>query len=292
MASANQIKMKTTQTQRFLRAALWRGQRVVNWLRNKLIYARDARALTRELLADITQLNEQEVNNTRAKIREFCLAREYDRETQDMWETHIYRLMLTEKWIADIMASLPGNGKALDLGVEGIASDYWRSKFPQVQWENTDYDLRFPWKVAASSVDLIVCTELVEHLSDQPNEIFNEGFYKLGFNSLLRESFKALKPGGFMFLTTPNAASVWHVKEVLRGKPPWFFIKHVREYTLPEVVEMLTGAGFEIVRQQDIHCMSVMAYSDYSPIFQLLLENGFPTNGRGDDLFILARKPA
>ena len=55
---------------------------------------------------------------------------------------------------------------------------------------------------------------------------------------------------------------------------------------------MLTGAGFEIVRQQDIHCMSVMAYSDYSPIFQLLLENGFPTNGRGDDLFILACKPA
>ena len=274
-----------------MRAILWRGQRVVNWLRNKLIYARDARALTRKLFADIDQLDEADLKNTRAKIREFCLAREYDQETQELWNSHIYRLMLTEKWIAEIAGSLPEDAKAMDLGVEGIASDYWRFKFPHKQWENTDYDLRFPWQAAPSSVDLIVCTELVEHLSDQPNAIFNEGFYKLGFGTLLRESYRALKPGGFLFLTTPNAASVWHVKEVLRAKPPWFFIKHVREYTLPEVAEMLTEAGLEIVRKQDIHCMSVMSYSDYSPIFQLLLENGFPTDGRGDDLFVVASKP-
>ncbi len=227
--------MKKTQSQRYLRAVLWRGQLVVNWLRTKLIYARDARALNRELFAVV-------------------------------------------------------NGKALDLGVEGVASDYWRFKFPQVHWENTDYDLRFPWKVPASSVDLIICTELVEHLSDQPNEIFNEGFYKLGFIALLRESFKALKPGGYLFMTTPNAASVLHLKSVLQGDPPWFFIKHVREYTLSEVVTLSEQAGFEIVREQDVHCMSVMAYSDYSLVFQLLLENGFPTAGRGDDLFVLARK--
>ncbi len=282
--------MKKTQSQRYLRAVLWRGQLVVNWLRTKLIYARDARALNRELFAVVNGLDEQEVINTRAKLREFGMARGFDKEMQDLWETHIYRLMLTQKWVAEIVDSLPGKLKALDLGVEGVASDYWRFKFPQVHWENTDYDLRFPWKVPASSVDLIICTELVEHLSDQPNEIFNEGFYKLGFIALLRESFKALKPGGYLFMTTPNAASVLHLKSVLQGDPPWFFIKHVREYTLSEVVTLSEQAGFEIVREQDVHCMSVMAYSDYSLVFQLLLENGFPTAGRGDDLFVLARK--
>src|SRR6266498_2753499 len=145
--------MKKTRSQRYLRAVLWYGQLVVNWLRTKLIYARDARALNRELFAVAYGLDEQEVITTRAQIREFGVARGHDKEMQDLWETHIYRLMLTQKWIAEILDSLPGKIKALDLGVEGIASDYWRFKFPRVQWGNTDYDLRFPWNVPASSVD-------------------------------------------------------------------------------------------------------------------------------------------
>jgi len=269
---------------------LWRGQRLVNWLRSKLVYARDARTLNQVLFADVWQLEESEVNNVTSKLRGFCQERGYDEATRSAWDAHVYRVMLSEKWIANLLHSSPSITKALDLGVESVTSDYWRFKFPGIHWENTDYDLRYPWKIAASSIDLIVCTELVEHLSDQPNVIFNEGFYKLGFQSLLAEGYKALKPGGHLFITTPNAASVLHVKAILQGDPPWFFIKHVREYTMSEVVELITKAGFEIVEKRDIHCMSVMAYSDYSPIFQLLLENGYPVEGRGDDLFILARK--
>ncbi|PKN92533.1 MAG: hypothetical protein CVU44_15480 [Chloroflexi bacterium HGW-Chloroflexi-6] len=284
--------MKTTRSHRFLRYLLWHGQRVINWFRSKLIYARDARDLTHQLFSDISLLNEQDVSDTSEKLLEYCLARGYGPETQKIWKTHAYRLMLTEKWISDVLDLHQPQAKVLDLGVKDVAGEYWRFKFPWVQWENTDYDLRFPWKTTASSFDMILCTELVEHLSDQVNEqSFNEGFYKLGFMTLLGESFKALKPGGWLLITTPNAASVFHLKAVLRGDPPWFFIKHVREYTMPEVVELLKNAGFEIVRKQDIHCMTVMAYSDYTPIFQLLLENGFPTEGRGDDLFVLAHKP-
>jgi len=199
--------------------------------------------------------------------------------------------MITEKWIDEILQSRTGKITAVDLGVESVTSDYWRFKFPGVLWQNTDWDLRYPWKLPESSVDLIVCTEMVEHLSDQPNDIFNEGFYKLGFIALLNESYKALKPGGHLFITTPNAASVLHIKLALQGDPPWFFIKHVREYTLNEVLNQTREAGFEIIRARDIHCMSIMAFSDFSPIFQILLENGFSTNGRGDDLFVVARKP-
>lgn len=283
--------MKTTATRRLLRSILWRGQRMVNWFRNKLIYARDARALNQALFADIAQFSEQEVNTTIAKIHEFCTKRGYDKDTLVAWNGHVYRVMLSEKWIAEVLDPISGDIRALDLGEESVTTDYWKYRFPKAQWENTDYDLRYAWKASASYADLIVCTELVEHLSDQPNVIFNEGFYKLGFVALLRESFRVLKPGGILFITTPNAASILHIKATLQGDPPWFFIKHVREYTLPEVVELLTQAGFEIMRKRDVHCMSAMAYSDYSPIFQLLLENGFHTDGRGDDLFVLARKP-
>lgn len=283
--------MKTTATRRLLRSILWRGQRVVNWLRNNLVYARDARALNQALFADVSQFSEREINATISKIQEFCEKRGYDKDTRIAWNSHVYRVLLSKKWIAEALESLSGDVKALDLGTESVTTDYWRFSFPKAEWGNTDYDLRYAWKAPASSVDLIVCTELVEHLSDQPNAIFNEGFYKLGFVTLIRESLKALRPGGYLFLTTPNAASVLHIKAALQGDPPWFFIKHVREYTMPEVVEVVKDGGFEIVHKRDIHCMTAMAYSDYSPIFQLLLENGFSTDGRGDDLFVLARKP-
>jgi SAM-dependent methyltransferase len=283
--------MQQTKTIRLLRSVLWRGQRIVNWLRNNLIYASDAREINRALFANVNNLDKSEVEKNTKKMQELCLARGYDKATQSLWETHIYRMMLTEKWIAEILQHLPDGQTALDLGVESITSDYWRLKFPAVHWSNTNWDLRYPWKTENGTIDLIVCTELVEHLSDPANEIFNEGFYKFGFIALLKESYQALKPGGYLFITTPNAASILHIKLILQGDPPWFFDKHVREYTMNEVVHQAREVGFEIVRNSDIHCMSVMSYTDFSPIFQMLLENGFSTAGRGDDLFVVVRKP-
>jgi SAM-dependent methyltransferase len=291
--------MEKITPQRVLRAVLWRGQRVINWLRARSIYARDAQKLARALFADVSQLDEQEVNRALDRMHEFGEARGHNQEYQELWDTHVYRMILSEKWIADAMTSIPDDGRAMDLGAESLTSDYWRYKFPKVRWGNTENDLRLPWNSPASSVDLIVCTELIEHLSDPPNVIFNEGFYKRGVVSVLQEGFKALKPGGYLFLTTPNAASLLHIKAVLQGDPPWFFNKHVREYTMPEVVALLQEAGFEIVRKHVIHCMSVrnvhhmtdLDYAEYSDIFLQLLENSYPVEGRGDDLFILARKP-
>lgn len=282
--------MQQTKPLRFLRALL--GQRFINWLRTKLMYTKDARELNRVLFSNVTQLNKSEIEKNIKEMRRLSEARGYDKNDQDLWDTHVYRMMLSEIWIGEIVKSLTEQAKVMDLGVESVTSDYWRLKFPGVAWSNTNWDLRYPWKTEAGTTDLIVCTELVEHLSDQANEIFNEGFYKSGFFVLLRESYQALKPGGYLFLTTPNAASVLHIKLTLQGDPPWFFIKHVREYTMNEVVEQVKGAGFEIVRNKDIHCMSIGTHPDFTSIFQILLENGYDTNGRGDDLYILARKPA
>jgi hypothetical protein len=281
--------MKAITGERIREAALWRAQQAVDWLRGKLSYARQARALQHKLFQDVESLTPDELALIRSKFHESCLARGYDSATEKMWETHIHRILLTEKWIAKALSLLPADSLALDLGAESVASDYLRFKFPQARWENTDFDVRYPWKTPPASVDLIICTELVEHLSDQPNDSFNEGFYKQGFIALTVESFKALKPGGYMFLSTPNAASVVHLWAAARGTPPWFFIKHVREYILAEVTGQLQYAGFEVVEARDVHCMTMWA--DHTPIFRMLLENGFPVEGRGDDLFVLVRKP-
>lgn len=267
---------------------LW-AQQVVNWLRGKFLYAKQARDLQRKLFQEVDSLSPEDLNLIREKFHQSCVIRGYDAEMEKIWDMHVNRILLSEKWIHRALEGLPVDSLMLDLGAESVASDYLRFKFPQVRWKNTDFDVRFPWKISASSIDLIVCTELVEHLSDQPNEKFNEGFYMLGFKTLAEESLKALRPGGYMFLSTPNAASVIHIWATAQAKPPWFYIKHVREYILSEVTGQLQNAGFEIVDARDVHCMTI--WIDHTPIFRMLLENNFPVNGRGDDLFVLARKP-
>lgn len=283
--------MNTHSFQRFLRAVRWRSQRIFVWLGNRMRFSQYPHTLNDKLFADVNTLKKTNIEFTRKKFHEFAKARGYDKDSQEKWETHIYRIMLSANWIEEVIPSLPNSGIALDLGTENIVSDYWRFKFPQTHWINTNFDLRYPWEISAESCDLIICTETVEHLADPSNSSFNEGFYQYGMKALLRESFKALHPGGYLFLTTPNAASVLHIKAVLQGDPPWFFINHVREYTMREVAAHIINAGFEIIKARDIHCMSVMSFSDYAPIFKLLLDNGFSPEGRGDDLFFLARKP-
>lgn len=283
--------MHTNFRQRLLQAIFWRFERLLVWLGNLVRPGRNPYAFNEKLFADVRALDEHEIELTKNKFREFAGARGYDKESQIKWEAHIYRIMLSANWMEEALRLLPANPVVMDLGTENVVSDYWRFKFPQVQVINTSFDLRYPWPTPPESCDLIICTETVEHLADHVNPSFNEGFYQSGMVALLRESIKALRPGGYLFLTTPNAASVLHIKAVLQGDPPWFFIQHVREYIMKEVADHITGAGFEITKSRDVHCMSVMAYSDFAPIFKLLLDNGFSPEGRGDDLFILARRP-
>jgi len=251
----------------------------------------DSLRLNRELFSNVTNIPGDELEQVQNKMRELCKIKKYDAGYEELWVGHSFRLILTKNWIEQFIDKKRNDLSAIDLGTESIATGLWKQWFPNFSWVNTDFDLRYPWKFPDNSTDFILCTELLEHLSDQPNDIFNEGFYKLGLQGLIREAFRVLKPGGYFFATTPNAASVLHLKAVLEKRPPWFFDRHVREYTLEELIFEIEKTGFQITKADDVHCMSIYSYPEFTSTFQLLLTSGYPTNGRGDDLFIIAQKP-
>ena len=242
------------------------------------------------LYQPVKSISPEELREVRENLRQFSLERDLDPERIDHWAGHAQRLILTRAWLRDIISQLPETATALDLGPPSVATDYWKSDFPDLEWSNSDWDLRYPWPLPADSVNLICCTELIEHLSDIPNELYNEGFYQVGFREMLLESCRVLSPGGLFFGSTPNAASIYHLEAVLQGQPPWLSPKHVREYTRNEISYQFSQAGFEILNLRDIHCLSVNSWKDYTSLFVLLLCQGFPTQGRGDDLFFTARK--
>ncbi len=98
---------------------------------------------------------------------------------------------------------------------------------------------RLPWP--AGSFDVVLCCEVIEHMVRDP----------LGALGRLNE---ALRPGGTLVLTTPNAARLGVVANALAGLHSVHdqysaygpYGRHAREYTPAEMSGLLARAGFEV----------------------------------------------
>jgi len=89
---------------------------------------------------------------------------------------------------------------------------------------------------------LVVFSEVMEHIPVSPTPI-------------MREISRVTKKGGSLYLTTPNAVKLFYRLAFLRGKNPYplfeehlsfenAYIRHWREYTLPECIDFLEKNGF------------------------------------------------
>jgi SAM-dependent methyltransferase len=246
--------------------------------------------LNKALFATVAEIPPAEWNEVTARIESLCQKRGYTPDYTANWLGHRYRLYLTILWLGKIISAGPPAPTVYDLGSESLSTELMRDYFPQARLQNTEGDLRYPWSVLEESADILVCTELLEHLSDIPEGI-SDGFFKTGLKAVLGQCFRALKPGGALLATTPNAGSIIHLETALVGAPPWFFGLHVREYTLAELNSELKEAGFEVEQSQSMHCLTIDYQKDYRRVYQMLLQFGYTTAERGDDLFIVARKP-
>jgi SAM-dependent methyltransferase len=98
--------------------------------------------------------------------------------------------------------------------------------------------------VPLAAYDLILFTEVLEHLIVNPVE-------------LLRALFALLKPGGILYLTTPNLFRRENLEKIAARENPqapypptgdnWDRHYHYREYAAPELARFLREAGGEII---------------------------------------------
>jgi SAM-dependent methyltransferase len=105
---------------------------------------------------------------------------------------------------------------------------------------------------------------------------------------VLRENRRVLRPGGLLFLTTPNAHSTWVIQRALLCQPPLLYDHHYREYTVDELTELVTGADLEI---RALATEKVWHHWDFRPIERFMAANGYALDRRGDDTFLLAARP-
>lgn len=83
------------------------------------------------------------------------------------------------------MLSEAGKATGVDLSAEAVAAA--RTRWPQVEWIAGDL---FALDLPRGAFDAVVSQEVIEHVDDQPR--------------YLEIAAEALRPGGFLVMTTPN----------------------------------------------------------------------------------------
>ena len=135
----------------------------------------------------------------------------------------------------------------------GIASDGWadnaegrmRRLFKEHGVAFVEWDLeQVPYPLPDGAFDGVVFTEVFEHLRDYPVRS-------------LQECARILRPGGYLFFTTPNAGYVMNRLRLLRGRSvytpmqDWIggvpHARHAREYLFSEVDQAMSIAGLDVV---------------------------------------------
>ena len=78
--------------------------------------------------------------------------------------------------------------------------------------------------LAGESLDLVVAYDVLEHIEDDA--------------AAAKGVFDLLRPGGLFLVAVPCDMKLWSAHDVA--------VNHVRRYSRPELLSLLTGAGFEI----------------------------------------------
>jgi SAM-dependent methyltransferase len=135
----------------------------------------------------------------------------------------------------------------------------------------------------------VLCCELIEHLFEDPMH-------------LMSEVNRIVKPGGWFVLTTPNIAALRGIAAILQGFHPGFFhayikpsetgeveARHNREYTPPEVRNLMENAGFTVTLLETGPFRDEPRPQD-AWVVHLLERYGLSTELRGDGIYAVGTK--
>jgi SAM-dependent methyltransferase len=153
-----------------------------------------------------------------------------------------------------------------------------------------EYDLfnieadEFPYP--SGSFDIIIFSELVEHLAVNPVWA-------------LSEMHRVLRPNGLLIVTTPNALSHTRLESYLFGTDQMvdryspacgYGARHNREYHPQELRDLLEGTGFKIETMSVRDIMPIRRFHRWHRALWNVLLHVYSTHPREEHIFLRARR--
>lgn len=177
-------------------------------------------------------------------------ATEYDKQWANLYDFIEFNpgTRHRRRLIASVVKTLPTPQRVLDAGcglgftvrdlaklipaenIQGLdfstgAIKWAAEKFPSSKWIAADLT-QIDAATFGQTFDLIICTEVIEHIADYPQ--------------VLRSLSDLLEPGGCLIVTTQGRKV--HGTEKAVG--------HLRHFTMPELVEQITNLGLSITSKR------------------------------------------
>lgn len=132
------------------------------------------------------------------------------------------------------------------LGMELTGNMHPGTPVPDAEWAFAPFDLEKGFPFEDRRFDVVTAFEVIEHVVSTPS-------------ALLRESARVLKPGGLLYLTTPNVCAWAKLRRMFSHVHPYdasaysldfserHHMCHVYEYDPWTLQQIVTSEGFEIV---------------------------------------------
>lgn len=195
-----------------------------------------------------------------------------------------------ERSLAEIRELLKPGAKILELGGGGWFTEKLRNAGYFVTLPAGD--LRYSEHSSLGAFDAVLCMEVIEHIHDCEAVVPTE-WRGTGAAHMITQARQALKPGGLLFVTTPNADSINVINKVVHRQGPMVYRPHVREYSVKELTQVVTSAGFAVDS-----CVTWDPWDNsldpaWRHLITKLLTDGLGLDGlrdRGEDIFLWAHK--
>lgn len=140
----------------------------------------------------------------------------------------------------------------------------------------------FQYNVEPESFDLVLCAEVIEHMSVDPM-------------ALISELNRVMQIGGVLVVTTPNIVSCRSLLQALNHEMPYNFFsfnrsrssdRHNIEYSPGLLAQVVEAGGFQVEELKTVNCWSLPDVG----VEEFLRSHGFRQDLRGDDIILTARK--